>query len=385
MRANCRNSGDSKRIRLRAGLTALAAAIVVVTGAGGAHAADAVGELVSSTAPAAGWGRFDRVSVLEYVTEGPTGATTTATGLLLTPNGTPPPGGWPVIAWDHGTSGMGPQCGITAMQARADASYLHRLLDRGYAVVAPDYIGLNPGAATPHPYLQSRTEATATIDLVRAARTADRDLSTRWAVVGVSQGGHAALNTGALAPTYAPELDFRGTAALAPPANVEHAIALAGPYVPRTPVLDGFIDNVAAVLEGMRLAYPATDIESYYTPTGIAAMERLAASCVSSWPAQVEGLALGSLLTKPLLTGDFSARLTRYLAVPTSGYRQPLLITQGQQDPTVPFLSTAVLLGQLSASGTRYQFQSYHTDHQGIVEASWPQLIPFLEGLFITE
>lgn len=95
--------------------------------------------------------------------------------------------------------------------------------------------------------------------------------------------------------------------------------------------------------------------------------------------------ALGSLLTKPLLTGDFSARLTRYPAVPTSGYRKPLLITQGQQDPTVPFLSTAVLLGQLSASGTRYQFQSHHTDHQGIVEASWPQLIPFLEGLFITE
>ncbi|WP_433520665.1 lipase family protein [Nocardia pseudovaccinii] len=382
MRANCRNSD---RIPLRAGLTALAAAILAVTGAGGAHAADTVGGLVSSTAQPAGWGGFDRVSVLEYVTEGPTGAATTATGLLLTPNGAPPPGGWPVIAWDHGTSGLGPQCGITTMKARPDASYLHRLLDRGYAVVAPDYVGLNAGAATPHPYLQSRTEATATIDLVRAARTADTDLSTRWAVVGVSQGGHAALNTGALAPTYAPELDFRGTAALAPPANVEQAIALAGPYIPRVPVLDDFIDNVAAVLEGMRIAYPAADIESYYTPTGIAAMERLATSCVSNWPAQVQGLSLGALLNKPLLTADFTALLTRYLAVPTSGYRQPLLITQGEQDTTVPFPSTAVLLGQLSASGTRYRFQSYPTDHLGIVEASWPQLIPFLTGLFTTE
>ncbi|WP_433621390.1 lipase family protein [Nocardia sp. CA-120079] len=103
------------------------------------------------------------------------------------------------------------------------------------AILAVTSVGLNAGAATPHPYLQFRTEATATTDLVRATRTADKDLSPRWTVVGVSQGGHAALNTGALTPTYAPELDFRGTAALAPPANVEQAIAPAGPYIPRVP------------------------------------------------------------------------------------------------------------------------------------------------------
>ncbi|MFE9324928.1 hypothetical protein ACIHDR_18820 [Nocardia sp. NPDC052278] len=108
MRANCRNSD---RIRRRAGLTALAAAILAVSSAGGAHADDTMGELVSSTAQAAGWGGFDRVSVLEYVTEGPTGAATTATGLLLTSNGAPPPGGWPVIAWDHGTSGLARSAG----------------------------------------------------------------------------------------------------------------------------------------------------------------------------------------------------------------------------------------------------------------------------------
>ncbi|WP_040691656.1 hypothetical protein [Nocardia vinacea] len=47
--------------------------------------------------------------------------------------------------------------------------------------------------------------------------------------------------------------------------------------------------------------------------------------------------------------------------------------------------ATGGLAGNRVESRHRYQFQSYHTDHQGIVEASWPQLIPFLEGLFITE
>ncbi|WP_433678395.1 lipase family protein [Nocardia sp. CA-119907] len=386
MRANRRSRpGVSYRVRVRAGLAWMAAVVLGIAGAataGVAHADGAVGELVSAIAQTPGWGGFDRVSVLEYVTEGPTGATTTTTGLLLTPNGTPPPGGWPIIAWDHGTSGMGPQCGITTKQAGGDASHLHRLLDHGYAVVAPDYIGLHPGAATPHPYLQSRTEATATIDLVRAARTADSDLSTRWAVVGVSQGGHAALNTGALAPTYAPELDFRGTAAFAPPANLEHAIPLAGPYVPQVPLLERVTANIAAALDGMRLAYPTADIDSYFTPAGLALMDRLATLCVSDWPAQVTGLPLGSILAKPLLTGDFPDRLSHYLSVPTSGYHQPLLITQGLDDTTVPYPLTAALLTELTASATRYEFHTYPTGHQGIVEASWPQLIPYLTTLF---
>ncbi|MFX0577340.1 hypothetical protein [Nocardia nepalensis] len=115
MRANCRNRPYiSYRLRVRTGLAGMAAMALCISGAataGVAHAADAAGELVSSIPQTPGWGGFDRVSALEYVTEGPTGATATATGLLFTPNGTPPQGGWPVIAWDHGTNSMSPQCG----------------------------------------------------------------------------------------------------------------------------------------------------------------------------------------------------------------------------------------------------------------------------------
>ncbi|WP_063049353.1 hypothetical protein [Nocardia arthritidis] len=59
------------------------------------------------------WGGIERARFLEYVTEGPTGAPTTATGVLATPDGPAPVDGWPIVAWEHGTSGLGPACGIS--------------------------------------------------------------------------------------------------------------------------------------------------------------------------------------------------------------------------------------------------------------------------------
>ena len=45
-------------------------------------------------------------------------------------------------------------------------------------------------------------------------------LGEQTVVWGHSQGGHAALWTGQLAPTSAPELDIAGVAALAPASNL---------------------------------------------------------------------------------------------------------------------------------------------------------------------
>jgi acetyl esterase/lipase len=82
-------------------------------------------------------------------------------------------------------------------------------------VVATDY----PGLGTPgiHPYLIGISEARAVLDSVRAARNLPHTgASNRFAVWGHSQGGHAALYTGELAASYAPELKLVGVAAAAP-------------------------------------------------------------------------------------------------------------------------------------------------------------------------
>ena len=59
------------------------------------------------------------------------------------------------------------------------------------------------------------------LDSIRAARNVVGDDATDTAAVfGHSQGGHATLFAAELAPTYAPELDVVGVAAMAPPTDL---------------------------------------------------------------------------------------------------------------------------------------------------------------------
>ncbi|MBO2452799.1 hypothetical protein J4573_37305 [Actinomadura barringtoniae] len=69
----------------------------------------------------------------------------------------------------------------------------------GYAGVAPDYLGLGLGPGF-HPYGHAGSEASASLDLLRAARTVagshGRTLEPRVFVTGFSQGGQAAMALG---------------------------------------------------------------------------------------------------------------------------------------------------------------------------------------------
>lgn len=173
-----------------------------------------------------------RSLLLEYWSVGPGDRPMLSTGSLHIPRGTPPPGGWPILARAHGTTGIGDACAPTAIEPGSRVlDYVGRWLRAGFAVVATDYVGLGtPGV---HPYLDGVSAGHSVIDSVRAARAAQPDLSTTWGVIGLSQGGHASLFTANMAPRVAPELDFRGAVAIAPPSNLELLLPLLGPHVPR--------------------------------------------------------------------------------------------------------------------------------------------------------
>lgn len=68
-------------------------------------------------------------------------------GTLYLPTGEPPRGGWPLVAWAHGTLGVADSCAPswTGHKPR-DATYINSWLKNGFAVVASDYQGLGgPG------------------------------------------------------------------------------------------------------------------------------------------------------------------------------------------------------------------------------------------------
>ena len=148
-----------------------------------------------------------RAYKLTYVTTDAFGHKVPSTGTVFLPKGRPPKGGWPVVSWAHGTSGIGDGCAPSrdgpAMPKR-DWAYLGTWMRQGYAIVASDYAGLGtPGL---HAYLHNRSTAHNVVDMVMAARNLDlpasERLSNKWVVIGQSQGGGGAIATSSYATEF---------------------------------------------------------------------------------------------------------------------------------------------------------------------------------------
>ncbi|MFI6769971.1 alpha/beta hydrolase [Streptomyces sp. NPDC050355] len=133
---------------------------------------------------------------LTYRTITPGGRPTTASGLLALPLGTSHPHLPPVIH-AHGTLAYrgyapsvaeGPDRAVSVLYASA-----------GRAAIAPDYLGLgtSPGR---HPYMDARSAASASLDMLRAAHSAAPKLGTTLertvSVTGFSQGGQVGMELG---------------------------------------------------------------------------------------------------------------------------------------------------------------------------------------------
>ena len=191
-------------------------------------------------------------------TSGGTGQETVVTGSVFTPLGPPPPGGWPVIAFGHGTTGLDQPCAPSLSDSLLGAaSIVTGYTQLGYAVALADYQGL--GAPGVHPYTDARTAGLNMIDAVRALHRTFHDVSNRWAAVGGSQGGAAAWAADEQAALYAPELDLVGAVAYVPAADVSGIVdkALAG-----TVTTDQSL-GLIAVVESLARLHPDLNRDDY--------------------------------------------------------------------------------------------------------------------------
>ncbi|BCN69236.1 lipase family protein [Prescottella equi] len=313
-----------------------------------------------------------------YTTTGPLGRSATSTGAVFLPPGEPPPGGWPVVSWAHGTVGIADRCSPT-VTGKIGGPYLAHWLSQGYAVVATDYVGLGtPGL---HPYLDGPTEANSVIDMVRAARAVEPALSPRWIVLGQSQGGQAALFTAARATGRAPELDFRGAVATGAPSNLENLTTLVTPGFPRLP-LEGSTVFVSYILAGLRAARPDIDVDRFLTPVGRDALAAAETECYETMAPKLAGVSIGSLVSRPLDDPALLAAVRDMLEVPTTGYDRPVFLGQGLTDDIVPAPLVLKLAAELTANRQPVTFRTYPTGHLETMRASLPETTAFVRDLF---
>src|SRR6201996_1761066 len=193
-------------------------------------------------------------------------------GVVIVPQGDPPPEGRPIVAWAHPTTGVTPRCAPSlAIFLFQQIQGLRSFIEHGYVVAATDYPGL--GTPETHPYLVGDSEARAVIDSVRVARTMPgAGGGKRFTVWGHSQGGQASLFTGLIAKTYAPELTLLGVAAAAPATDL-------------VTLMDDDINSVggknitAMTLWSWHRVYDAP-ISRIVNPSAMPAIDRLAHECI---------------------------------------------------------------------------------------------------------
>ena len=318
-----------------------------------------------------------RNTLLLYTQEGIHGNQVATSGYMVVPDGDAPEGGWPVITWAHGTTGIADQCAPTRdpdpSDNATDDPLFEDWLRKGYAIVLTDYEGLGtPGI---HPYLIGHSEGRAVLDIVRAARTYEPKLSNHVVIAGHSQGGQAALFAAALAPSYTPELEIAGTIAFAPVSNLETEIPIL-----KALTIDSLSGTVALILRGLTVANASLDLATLLTPAAAALFPQTLTVCEDSLDANNSfgGLAGDQLLQPNANIGGIIIGLTdndaSFLKI-----QKPILVLQGDADTTVfPFTTTA-LVKSLQANGADITEKTYpNTTHNGVITAAGGDAADFL-------
>jgi hypothetical protein len=412
--------GTEETIPMRKGLVALLLSCgVLVVGAIVTPASGAVASLSFYKTAPAGWQAKPAGTLLKwqrerhswpalatlkgyrvmYVSRGALGEKVFETGMVFLPTrGTVPPDGRPVMAWDHGTSGVGDSAAPSRypwLYPEPDstpwdwyAQWVGRLGRMGYVVTCPDYEGLGtPGI---HSYMNAGAEGRATIDAVRAARRLAARLgvrtSKRWGVAGHSEGGQAGLAAAELARTaYGSGLSLKASVAVAPAVEI-------ATITPITATDPGAWPYIGYTAWGIRALDASFDFSTFCGPWVLDVVDQapdnyyddwwalcLSAHWVGVYPDGSPGVP--SLTDTLTATWDQVPAVQTFLAGTEVGNARAaggILVLQGTEDEFYTTFNT--LINKLTYQGDDLQWDVLvGQDHGTAIQYSWPWAKAFLE------
>jgi alpha-beta hydrolase superfamily lysophospholipase len=274
----------------------------------------------------------------------------------------------PVVVWAHGATGIAPDCAPSLRSGPVGTGSIPDLapaLAAGWIVIAPDYPGL--GTKGPHPFLIGQGEARSLLDAVLAVRgLTELKPAPQTLIWGHSQGGNAALWTGVIAPAYAPAVDLKGVAALAP-----------GSEVPQ--LADYWSDEIysAYLVESYSETYPDVRFDAYVKAVDRVTVHEQAGRCLDDPKidlSMLSGLRGGDVWKTPPNSGALGTRLREN--VPDQPIAVPVLIGQGEADTTVPATIQDDYVRRECATGTTVDYRTFPgLDHVGVLTGDSPDLV----------
>jgi len=272
--------------------------------------------------------------------------------VVLVPDGRPPAGGWPVLAWAHGFSAAARQCAPSLLRNLYYGPLLSMYVHLGYAVVATDYAGL--GTQSRSAVMDIPSNAADVVNSIPAARAAAPQVGARWIAIGSSLGANVAVGVA--------EMEGK----LRDP-NYLGSIAISG-------LVDAMSEDrskdlpfrtFALLAYGIKTVYPDFDPNDMLAKDAVPAYQQVVDSCdslsSSSQSAEIE------MLNPKWRSNRFVEQFfTRNTLGETPAYG-PLLVIADDQDPAVPSSLAAQVVARMCRQGDAVQFEMFSDPQPGLV------------------
>ncbi|MFJ9905162.1 alpha/beta hydrolase [Streptomyces sp. NPDC101152] len=325
---------------------------------------------------------------LTYRTADPYGKPTTATGLLTLPTGGAHRLG--LVSDTHGTMVKRTDAPSASEDLNRVPSYLNA--GAGRAVAAPDYLGLGEGPG-PHPYMDTGSAVTVSLDMLRAARTAaarlGRPLTGNLYATGFSQGGQVAMALGkALAQGADQHFRLKALAPISGPYDLE------GTEMPA--LFDGRVNDTSGVLYISYWLVAQNRLHHFYGSPREVFREPYADRVESLFDGEhEEDDVLGQLAptVKQLLTPAGYERLRHPAGALLGAMRAaddtcawkpavPVRLYAGGADTDVPIGNARTCARTLAGQGARVRVVDQGAvDHFGSFAVSAPQVVRYFDGV----
>lgn len=380
----------SSVIKVGAGLVALAVipSLLIATPSEAKAPSPEPGTVISTTAavgpsvlPAAGTSQ-----AMRYRMTSVSGRVVAATGLVLLPPGRPPSAGWPFVVYGHVTTGSADSCAPSSATGTNEANeYMTRgdaiatrLLRAGVAVLRPDFEGI--GVPGPHPYLIGASLATATTDMVSAARRQYPSLGRDWIAAGHSEGGVGALFTASDRQSLPSGTHLRGVVAYTPVTQIATELEVLRNLPIRVPsITDGLTALAGLIIGGASTVDPT--LKSLLTRGGLsepaqALLPHLEQRCL---PGLAKADSWGGLAPASIVGPQGDRAFRRLAAVLRANDPAnlsirpglPVRIDAGIADAVAPLPFTDALVARYRSAGTAVTCRRWAGGHPDVVKEGY--------------
>ena len=306
-----------------------------------------------------------------YHSRSAAGEDVAASGVVLIPSeGKPPGGGWPVIAWAHGATGVARSCAPSLMRNVGHGPFFSMYVNLGYAVVATDYTGL--GTDFRNAFLDGPSNATDVITSISAARAAVPELGARWIVMGEAEGSLAAVAV-AEKENELRDPSYLGSIAISGVPSAEEI------YEHSTRGSSSLM--LTSLAYGIKTVYPQFQETDLLTEKGLALYRHIEQMC-----SQARTIPELSPAEIAKLSWEKNVFVRQYFARNNLGQTRaygPILVISGDADQATPPTMTAQAIARMCKQGDRVQWERYHDlDPERVIGDSVRDQIGWIEARF---